>query len=101
MLAILKELVPEQYQYTKESFLHYIKCMKDKTYKVKLPDLSPYEIQIVKTCKGLVIVNHQNYMTNVTDLSFPSIERMILELFPKVAFVSEGDGLGFINDLIF
>lgn len=97
MINILKELAPIQSQKTEFLFNLAIISLKDKKHIVRLPDVSPFEIEVYKTNKGLSIINHQNYTSTVTNLSFPTIRKIIKCHFKTYSF----QDLGFVLDLRF
>ena len=74
MIEILKLLVPTDYHLSAKVFLYYIKSLQKKIYKIKAPELSPYQIEILIQDKGFTIVNHQHYNTQVTNMTFNALE---------------------------
>jgi len=97
MITILKELTPIQAQKTEFLFNLSIISLKDKKHILRLPEISPFEIEVYKTNKGLSIINHQNYTSTVTNLSFPTIKKLIQKHFKSDSF----QNLGFVLDLRF
>jgi hypothetical protein len=101
MLDILAELVPGDCRITPKLYLHYLKTLKDKMYKVRLPDVSPYEIQVQKSVNKIVIVNHQYYKTHISNFTFSQVENAINEMFEKEKKKRLADAEQFIMDLRF
>lgn len=81
MIEILKILVPVDYQLSDKTFLYYLKTLKNKLYKVQSLEISLYQIEILKTDKGLTIVNHQYYTSNVINVTFSNLEKELKKHF--------------------
>lgn len=81
MIEILRILVPVDYQLSAKTFLYYLKTLKNKMYKVQALDISLYQIEILKTDKGLTIVNHQYYTSNVVNVTFSNLEKELKKHF--------------------
>lgn len=97
MMQIINELLPDHYKTSSKLALYYLKCLKDKKHIVRLPDVSPYEIEVHKLNKGLTVVNHGYYITQVANLSFPILKSMLEKEYPNPV-ENEND---FILDLRF
>ncbi|MGL2994558.1 hypothetical protein [Flavobacterium sp. TSSA_36] len=99
MIDILKILVPVDYQLSAKTFLYYLKTLNNKLYKVQALEISLYQIEILKTDKGLTIVNHQYYTSNVLNVTFSNLEKELKKHFaPQDPKQYEID---FINSLRF
>jgi hypothetical protein len=77
MLEIFENLVPEDFKTTQKLFIHYLKTLPDKLYKVKNSELSDYEIQIQKFNKVFTVVVHKNYKSEISKVSIPQIESLL------------------------
>lgn len=97
MIQIFNALVPEHYKTTNKLFLYYLKTMKDKLYKVSLPEISCFEIQVLKNLNSFTVVIHQNYKSEVSTVSIHQIEKML----PIEPINDKNLELEFINQLRF
>lgn len=98
MLEIFKKLVPDSYQKENSLFIYYLKTLKDKEYKINLPDLSIYQVQILKQKNSFTVVIHKHYKSEVCTISLTSIERMLKDENKKPV---QSEEINFINDLRF
>ncbi|CAN1538175.1 hypothetical protein MCETHM1_01647 [Flavobacteriaceae bacterium] len=81
MIDILKILVPVDYQLSAKTFLYYLKTLNNKIYKISAPEISLYQIEVLKNEKGLTIVNHQHYTSNVINITFSNLEKELQKHF--------------------
>lgn len=101
MITVLKAIVPLEYQETEKRFLYYLKTLKDKTYKKDIPSVSQYQVQIKKDLKGITIVNHSHYKTEVITQTWKSIEERIKLHFEQMNEKPNEHEKQFILDLRF
>lgn len=103
MIQVLKSLTPLEFQTTPKLFLYYLKTLSDRIYKRSVPDVSAYEMQILKESHAITIVNHGHYTTQVNKFTFKQLEEMINLYFEnqKKPIVEMCEEKQFILDLRF
>lgn len=77
MIRILKSLTPSEFQKSEKLFNYYLKTLSDRIYKRSVPEVSKYELQILKDIQGFTIVNHGHYTTTVTKYTFRQVAEII------------------------
>jgi hypothetical protein len=77
MIDIFNSLVPEDYKTTRKLYMHYLKTLKDKQYKVSLPERSCFEIQILKQNNLFYVAIHQDYKTLTVKIGYSAIEKLL------------------------
>ncbi|QKJ63826.1 hypothetical protein [Flavobacterium sp. M31R6] len=101
MMSVLLAIVPPEYQETEKRFLYYLKTLKDKVYKKDIPEVSQYQVQIKKDLKGLTIVNHGHYKTEVVSQTWKQLEERLRLHFEKEDIQLPDEQKQFLLDLRF
>jgi hypothetical protein len=101
MMSVLKAVVPAEYQETEKRFLHYLKSLPDKVYKKDIPEVSQYQVQVKKDLKGLTIVNHGHYKTEVINQTWKQLEERLRLHFKQLNPKPTNEEQQFLLDLRF
>lgn len=81
MLKILLELLPIESK--KTAFLANLafNCLPPKIYKLDIPDVSLFQIEVHYSNNVFTIVNHQDYNTEFSNISLLRLKRLVSDSF--------------------
>lgn len=101
MMSVLLAIVPSDYQETEKRFLYYLKTLQDKVYKKDIPEVSQYQVQIKKDLKGLTVVNHGHFKTEVITQTWKQLEERLRLYFQQLNTKPTNQEKQFVMDLRF
>lgn len=86
MLKILLELIPIESRKTEFLTNLALNCLSSKIYKLDIPEISLYQIEIHFYNNVFTIINHQNYTTEVSNISLLRLRTLVSDSFKITDF---------------